>query len=74
MEQLMEILEQTCPGVDFNSETALIDDEILESLDLVTIVSEIIDVFDVEITVDDLIPENFNSAKDIMALIESRRG
>ncbi|MDD6266037.1 MAG: acyl carrier protein [Clostridia bacterium] len=74
MEQLMKILEQTCPGVDFNSETALIDDEILESLDLVTIVSEIIDVFDVEITVDDLIPENFNSAKDIMALIESRRG
>lgn len=74
MEELMRILTETCPGVDFDRETALIDDEIIESLDLVTIVSEIIDVFNVEITVDDLIPENFNSAEAIMTLIDSRRG
>ncbi len=74
MDELMEILTETCPGVDFDAETALVDDGILESLDIVTIVSEIMDVFDVELSVDDLIPENFNSAQAIMALIDARRG
>lgn len=73
MEELLQILNEACPGVDFENEKALVDDEILESLDIVGIVSEIIDVFDVEISVDDIIPENFNSAEAIMALIESHR-
>lgn len=50
-EELLQILTEAVPGVDFEAETALVDDEILESLDIVTIVSEIKDVFDVEITV-----------------------
>jgi acyl carrier protein len=73
MEELLRILNEACPGVDFENEKALVDDEILESLDIVTIVSEIIDVFDVQISVDDIIPENFNSAEAIMELIESHR-
>lgn len=73
MEQLLEILSETCPGVDFEKETALIDDGILESLDIVSIVGEIMDRFDVELNVDDLLPENFNSVQAMMALIESRR-
>ncbi len=72
MDKLMKILTETCPGVDFEKETALIDDGILESLDIVTIVSEIMDVFGVELNVDDLLPENFNSAEAIWRLIESR--
>ena len=59
--------------MDFEAETALVDDESLESLDIVTIVSEIKDVFDVEITVDDLVPENFNSVEAILALIQARK-
>ena len=59
--------------MDFTKETALIDDGILESLDIVTIVAEIMDVFDVELNVDDLLPENFNSAQAMLELIESRR-
>ena len=59
--------------MDFEAETALVDDEFLESLDIVTIVSEIKDVFDVEITVDDLVPENFNSVEAILALIQARK-
>lgn len=70
-EQLIEILTEAVPGVDFETETALVDDEILESLDIVTIVSELKDAFDVEITVDDLVPENFNSVDAMLDLIES---
>ena len=72
-EELLQILTEAGPGVDFEAETALVDDEILESLDIVTIVSEIKDVFDVEITVDDLVPENFNSVEAILALIQARK-
>ena len=72
-EQLLKLLTEAVPGVDFEAETALVDDEILESLDIVTIVSELNDVFEVEITVDDLIPENFNSVDAILALLQARK-
>ncbi len=72
-EQLLRILTEAVPGVDFDSEMALVDDGILESLDIVTIVSEIMDVFDVELTVDDLTPENFNTVEDILKMINSKR-
>lgn len=74
MNELLRILEECCPGVDFTAETALIDDGILTSLDIVTIVSEIMEVFDVEISVDDLVPENFNTVQAILDLIQARRG
>ena len=71
-EKLLEILTDACPGVDFETETALIDDGLLESLDLVTIVAELMDAFDVEITVEDLLPENFNSADAMLAMIQRK--
>ncbi len=70
MEKLMDLLSEICPGVDFQNETALVDDAVIESLDIITITTEIMDAFDVEITVDDLIPENFNSAKAMWNMIE----
>ncbi len=72
-EKLIDLLSDTCPGIDFEKETALIDDGLLESLDIVAIVTEIMDAFDVVITVDDLLPENFNSVDAMLALIEQRR-
>ncbi len=69
MDKLMEILTENCPGVDFETETRLIDDGILTSLDVVMLVGELNDAFDIEITVDDLVPENFNSAAAIHDLI-----
>ena len=72
-EKLLEILIEAVPGVDFETETALVDDEILESLDIVTIVSELNDAFDVEITVYDLVPENFNSLDAMLALLAARK-
>lgn len=73
MEELLEILTEVCPGIDFELETALVDDGILEPLDIETIVSEIRDAFDVEIPAEDMTAENFNSAESIMELIESYR-
>lgn len=70
MDELLEILNEIKPGVDFEKETALVDDGILDSLAIIRLVSEIDDEFDVEIGVTDLVSENFNSAKAIMALIE----
>ena len=59
------------PGVDidFENETALIDDDLLESLDIVAIVGEFNEEFDVEISVEDLLPENFNSVDAMVELI-----
>ena len=69
MEELMEILKGVKPDVDFDSEDKLIDNDILDSFDIISIVSEVNEEFDVDINVNDLLPENFNSAEAIFALI-----
>lgn len=73
MEELMQILEELRPDVDFENETALIDDGILDSFDIVALVGELNDTFDIEIKPNNLIPANFNSAKAMMALIDQLR-
>ena len=70
MEQLMEILEELRPDVDFENETGLIDNGILDSFDIVSLVGELNEAFDIEIQPNDLVPENFNSAEAILALVE----
>ena len=70
MEQLLELLKGVRPDVDFESEDALIDDGILDSFDVVAIISEIDDQFDVQIRINELDPENFNSAESIWNLIQ----
>lgn len=70
MERLMEILGGLHPDVDFEREENLIGEEILDSFDIVTLISEIDDVYKVTIRANDITPENFNSAKDLFALIE----
>ena len=70
MEQLLAILSELHPDVDFSITEDLIDDGILDSLDIVTLVTEIHSEFDVTIPAEEIVPENFNSAEAIMALIE----
>ncbi len=70
MEQLMEILQDLRPDVDFSTEKHLIDDGILDSFDIVTLVGDLNDAFDVDISAEDLEPENFNSAQAMLALIQ----
>ena len=72
-EQLLQLLKENCPGVDSERETALVDDEILESLDIVTIVSEIMGTFHISINVDDLLPDNFNSVDQMLELIQRKQ-
>ena len=67
---LMEILTQLRPEVDFEKETKLITDGILESFDIVSLVSELTDEFDITIRPKDLVPENFNNVDAMLALIE----
>ena len=55
---ILEILEELRPDVDFEKETKLIDDKILESFDIVSLVSELTDEFDITIRPKDLVPEN----------------
>ena len=71
MEQLMELLRDLRPDVDFENETALIDDGILGSFDITSLVNGIMDEFDVELDMADLEPENFNSAEAIWEFIQS---
>ena len=72
MDKIVEILQSVRPGIDVKS-TALVDDELLDSFDIVTLVSELIDTFDVEISVEDIIPDNFNSVEAINKLIEGKK-
>lgn len=66
----MEILNDIRPDLDFESETKLIDDGILDSFDIITIVSEISSAFDINVNVADLVPDNFNTAEAIWKLIQ----
>lgn len=70
MEELLRILTDMHPDVDFETEEHLIDDAVLDSLDIVGLITEISENFDVTITARDIIPDNFNSAKAMYALIE----
>ena len=70
MDKLLEILKEIRPDVDFENETELIDDGILDSFDVVSIISEIDDAFGVQIRINEIDPENFKSAEAIWNLIE----
>ncbi|MDY3918545.1 MAG: phosphopantetheine-binding protein [Candidatus Limivivens sp.] len=69
MEQLMKLLKELRPEVDFEKEDALIDRAILDSFDLVSLIGELNETFGVEIGFDDIEPENFNSATAMMKMI-----
>ena len=71
MEELLKILAGIRPDVDFENETALIDDGILDSYDVVSIISELDDAFGVQIRITELDPDNFNSLESIWNLVQS---
>lgn len=70
MEKLIDILEDIQPDADYENCTTLIDDGILESFAILSIVGELEDEFDISITPAEIIPENFNSAKALWAMVQ----
>lgn len=70
MEALLRILEDLHPEVDFTTNKSLIDDKILDSFDIITLIAEISEEYDVRIPVEEIVPENFNSAESIYKLIQ----
>lgn len=70
MDKLIEILTELHSDVDYMTEEGLVENGILDSLDIVTLVTEIDSEFDVRIPPEEIVPENFNSARALWELIE----
>ena len=73
MEKLYAILEEVRPDVDFRNIKTLVTNRYIDSFDIVTIISYVEDEFGVEIPVESMLPENFESAEDIMNVIEAAK-
>ena len=69
-EEILKILNDINEDVDYETESALIDDGVIDSFDIVSLVGELNSCFDIKITVVDLVPENFNSLDAMTALVE----
>lgn len=70
MEELIEVLKSVKPGYDFTEDTELIKNKVFDSLAMIQLVAELSDEFDVEITAEDIVPENFESVKPIYNMIK----
>lgn len=70
METLLNILNEIEDGIDYETEKALIDNHLLDSFGVITLVSEIEEAFDVRIEASQMIPGNFNSAEAIWKMIQ----
>lgn len=70
MEELMNILKEIDDSIDYAKEKALIDDRLLDSFGVITLVSELEDAFDIDIEAAEMTPENFNSAELIWKMIK----
>ena len=73
MDKLLEILRSVRSDIDFEKEEKLINDGLLDSFDIISIIAEVNSEFDIDISAEDISPENFNSAKALYQLIESRK-
>lgn len=70
MEKLMEILMEIDDSIDYENEIALIDDRLLDSFGVITLVSELEDAFDIDIEASEMTPDNFNSAESIYNMVK----
>lgn len=71
-EEILEILEEILPAIDFTASDTMMDDKTLDSVTIVQIISELSVEYDVDFSFEDLTPENFNSIDAIVALVESK--
>ena len=71
MDELLQILEDIDPDIDYEHETNLIDGRCLDSLSILTLITEICDTFDIEIGPKWMRNENFNSARAMWDMIQA---
>lgn len=70
MEKLLEILKGIKPDVDFKNSKNLVEDGLIDSFDIVTIIAAVNEEFDIDFPVNEIMPENFNSAESLYKIIE----
>ena len=70
MNELLTILRELHPDIDFETATGLVEDSLLTTLDIVPIVTEVADRLDVNIPAEEILPENFDSAAALWQLIQ----
>jgi len=69
MEELIGLLQDIKEDVDFENCETLIDDHILDSFDILQIISTLNDNYDISIPASEIVPANFNSAKALLAMV-----
>lgn len=70
MNEVIEILKEIDDSIDYENEKALIDDQLLDSFGVITLVSELEEAFDISIEASEMMPENFNSAEAIWKMVQ----
>ncbi len=70
-EELLDLLETTCPKIDFENENALIDDGLMDSYAVLSIIAAISEKYDVEFDADDVLPETLNNLDCICTLVQT---
>lgn len=73
MDKILEMLRKIRPDIDFASEKALVDDGLLDSVDVMSIVAALKDSFGVVVSMAELDPDDFNSAETILSLVERKK-
>lgn len=73
MDKIIEMLRKIRPDIDFASEKALVDDGLLDSVDVMSIVAALKDSFGVVVSMAELDPDDFNSAETIFSLAERKK-
>lgn len=71
MEELLDIMNEINPDIDYENEDNLIDGQVYDSLEILTLITEICDTFDIEIGPKWMRNENFNSARRIWTMIQT---
>ena len=70
MEELKNALQELYPNIDFDKETNLYDDGIIDSVDVVTIISKLEELFDISVTMEYIQPPYFQSVETIWEMVE----
>lgn len=70
METLLNVLKEIDGSIDWENEKRLIDDRIIDSFEVISLISELEDNFDIEIDAEEIIPENLNSVESIWKMVQ----